>query len=150
MTVNTSVLAQVAALEGMETTALKKMWRDLFDAEPPPYNKRFLVNRLSYRLQELAFGGLSKETVERLEAMALNGAPDERNRGRGRAAERPVVGTRLVREWNGVEHHVTVQADSFEWQGKKYKSLSAVARAITGTRWNGPLFFALRKHGSGK
>ena len=73
MTVNTSVLAQVAALEGMETTALKKMWRDLFDADPPPYNKRFLVNRLSYRLQELAFGGLSKETVERLEAMASNG-----------------------------------------------------------------------------
>ena len=150
MTVNTSVLAQVAALEGMETTALKKMWRDLFDADPPPYNKRFLVNRLSYRLQELAFGGLSKETVERLEAMASNGIPDERNRGRGRAAERPVVGTRLVREWNGVEHHVSVQADCFEWQGKKYRSLSAVARAITGTRWNGPLFFALRKHGSKK
>ena len=150
MTVNTSVLAQVAALQGMETTALKKMWRDLFDTAPPPYNRRFLVNRLSYRLQELAFGGLSKETVERLEAMAGDGAPDERNRGRGRAAERPVVGTRLVREWNGVEHHVTVQADCFEWQGKKYKSLSAVARAITGTRWNGPLFFALRKHGSGK
>jgi hypothetical protein len=150
MTVNTSVLAQVAALQGMETTALKKMWRDLFDTAPPPYNRRFLVNRLSYRLQELAFGGLSKETVERLEAMAGDGAPDERNRGRGRAAERPVVGTRLVREWNGVEHHVTVQADCFEWQGKKYKSLSAVARAITGTRWNGRLFFGLRKHGSGK
>ena len=150
MTVNTSVLAQVAALQGMETTALKKMWRDLFDTAPPPYNRRFLVNRLSYRLQELAFGGLSKETVERLEAMAGDGAPDERNRGRGRAAERPVVGTRLVREWNGVEHHVTVQADCFEWQGKKYKSLSAVARAITGTRWNGPLFFGLRKHGGGK
>ena len=150
MTVNTSVLAQVAALQGMETTALKKMWRDLFDTAPPPYNRRFLVNRLSYRLQELAFGGLSKETVERLEAMAGDGAPDERNRGRGRAAERPVVGTRLVREWNGVEHHVTVQADSFEWQGKKYKSLSAVARAITGTRWNGPLFFGMRQHGNGK
>ena len=150
MTVNTSVLAQVAALQGMETTALKKMWRDLFDTAPPPYNRRFLVNRLSYRLQELAFGGLSKETVERLEAMAGDGAPDERNRGRGRAAERPVVGTRLVREWNGVEHHVTVQADCFEWQGKKYKSLSAVARSITGTRWNGPLFFGMRQHGNGK
>ncbi len=147
---NTSVLAQVAALEGMETAALKKMWRDLFDAEPPPYNKRFLVNRLSYRLQELAFGGLSKETVERLEAMAEDGASDKRNKGRGRVADRPVVGTRLVREWDGVEHHVTVQADGFEWQGKKYKSLSAAARAITGTRWNGPLFFGLRNHGSRK
>ena len=147
---NTSVLAQVAALEGMETTALKKMWRDLFDADPPPYNKRFLVSRLSYRLQELAFGGLSKETVERIEAMASNGAPDERNRGRGRAAERPVVGTRLVREWDGVEHHVTVQADGFEWQGKKYKSLSAIARAITGTRWNGWVFFGIRRSGAGR
>ncbi|HJP55382.1 MAG: DUF2924 domain-containing protein [Rhodospirillales bacterium] len=59
----------MAALKGMETTALKKMWRDLFGIEPPPYNKRFLVNRLSYRLRELAFGGLTKETVGRLEIM---------------------------------------------------------------------------------
>jgi hypothetical protein len=57
----------------------------------------------------------------------------------------PVVGTRLVREWDGVEHTVTVMKDGFDWQGRKFKSLSAVARAITGTQWNGYRFFGLRE-----
>jgi hypothetical protein len=56
----------------------------------------------------------------------------------------PVAGTQLIREWRGVEHKVTVLVDGFEWEGRRYKSLSAVARAITGTQWNGPLFFGLR------
>jgi hypothetical protein len=56
----------------------------------------------------------------------------------------PVVGTRLIREWRGVEQRGTLLADGFEWEGRRYKSLSAVARAITGTRWNGPVFFGLR------
>ncbi len=62
--------------------------------------------------------------------------------------DRPVAGTRLIREWQGVEHHVTVLTDGYEYQGRKYKSLSAIARAIAGTRWNGPLFFGLRRPGS--
>jgi hypothetical protein len=57
----------------------------------------------------------------------------------------PVVGTRLVREWNGIEHTVTVLRDGFEFAGRKYKSLSAIARAITGTRWNGWRFFGIRE-----
>ena len=61
----------------------------------------------------------------------------------------PVVGTRLIREWNGVEHTITVLRDGFEWQGRPYKSLSAIARAITGTRWNGYRFFGLRERKRG-
>ena len=61
-----------------------------------------------------------------------------------------ITGTRLIREWQGVEHTATVLDDGFEYQGRRYKSLSAVARAITGTRWNGPLFWGLRNHRSGK
>jgi len=60
--------------------------------------------------------------------------------------DRPITGTRLLREWQGVEHVVTVTADGFEWQGRPYKSLSAIARAITGTRWNGWVFFGLKNH----
>ena len=63
---------------------------------------------------------------------------------------RPVAGTRLIREWQGVEHCATVLDDGFEYQGRRYKSLSAIARAITGTRWNGPLFWGLRNHRGGK
>jgi hypothetical protein len=60
--------------------------------------------------------------------------------------DRPITGTRLLREWQGVEQIVTVTADGFEWQGRPYKSLSAIARAITGTRWNGWVFFGLKNH----
>jgi hypothetical protein len=61
--------------------------------------------------------------------------------------DRPITGTRLIREWRGVEHQVTVLTDDFEYQGQRYKSLSAIARRITGTRWNGPVLFGLRKPG---
>ena len=65
-----NVLARIAALKGLPATKLRQQWRDLFDAEPPPYNRRFLESRLAYRIQELAYGGLKKETVERLRALA--------------------------------------------------------------------------------
>ena len=78
---------------------------------------------------------------------------DEDRRVKGklpvRKGDRPIVGTRLIREWKGVEHAVTVLADGYEYQGRRYKSLSAIARAITGTRWNGPAFFGLaRRNGT--
>ena len=68
----------------------------------------------------------------------------DRKKSRIRADAMPIAGTRLVREWRGVEHVVTVTAGGFEWQGQPYKSLSAIARAITGTRWNGLVFFGLK------
>ena len=60
----------------------------------------------------------------------------------------PVPGTKLVREWQGVEHTVTVLKDGYEWQGRRYKSLSGAAKAISGTKWSGPLFFGLRSAGA--
>jgi hypothetical protein len=138
-----TVLAQLAALKTAPVADLKRKWRDLFDREPPPYNRRFLENRLAYRIQELAYGGLSEETVERLDALAdeLEG----KTPGRRTALDnRPITGTRLIREWKGVEHCVTVRHEGFEYQGRPYKSLSAIARHITGTRWNGLVFFGLK------
>ena len=129
---------------------LKQLWRDLYDREPPPYNKPFLVKRLAYRVQELAYGGLSARAEAKLDRLIaeeearLNGKLPKNRR------DRPIAGTRMIREWQGVEHTVTVLADGFEYQGRHYKSLSAIARAITGTRWNGPLFWGLRNYRSGK
>jgi hypothetical protein len=139
-----SVLAQLAALKGLPTTDLKRRWRELFDTEPPPYNRRFLESRLAYRVQELAYGGLKPEIVERLEALAdeLNGG-DRAKRCRT-AKDRPIAGTRLIREWQGVEHCVTVLDEGYDYQGRPYQSLSAIARAITGTRWNGWVFWGLK------
>jgi hypothetical protein len=85
--------------------------------------------------------------VRRLERLGeeLDGGDKKKRRIRA-DRERPITGTRLLREWQGVEHVVTVTADGFEWQGRPYKSLSAIARAITGTRWNGWVFFGLKNH----
>lgn len=141
------VLSQLAALKTAPVGALKAKWRDLFDSEPPPYNRRFLESRLAYRIQELAYGGLKPETIERLEALAdeLEGKTPKRRRG---MANKPIAGTRLIREWKGVEHSVTVRKEDFEYQGRPYKSLSAIARLITGTRWNGLIFFGLKSQGA--
>jgi hypothetical protein len=142
-----SVLARLTALKTASTPVLKQQWREMFGAEPPPYNRRFLESRLAYRVQEIAFGGLKPETVARLEALGeqFSGGKVTVRRTRG---DRPLAGTRLVREYQGTAHTVTVQADGFEYQGRPYKSLSAIARHITGTRWNGLLFFGLRSRGN--
>ena len=140
----TDVLARVVALKTTPIGELKQLWRDLFDTEPPAYNRRFLENRLAYRLQELAHGGLKTSTVKRLEQMGeqLDGGKAKvRSR---RVDDRPIAGTKLIREWQGTAYEVIVQAGYFEFQGQRYQSLSAIAKAITGTVWNGWAFFGLR------
>ena len=145
-----TIITRIAALKTTPTPALKQQWRELFETEPPPYNRRFLESRLAYRIQELTYGGLKSATVQRLEALGeqLDGGKIEVRRQR--ADDRPIAGTRLIRDWQGVVHCVTVRDDGYEYQGRPYKSLSAVARAITGTRWNGWVFFGVRRSGAGR
>ena len=140
--------ARLAALKTMPMPDLKAEWRGLFATQPPPFIRRYLENRIAYRIQELAYGGLKPETVKRLEALGDLYDSDNVTTRRIRHDARPVVGTRLIREYQGVEYTVTVLADGYEWQGRPYRSLSAIARAITGTRWNGLTFFGVRRHGS--
>ena len=143
----TQVLARLAALQTAPTADLKQQWRELFGKEPPPFSRSYITSRLAYRIQELAYGGLKPETVDRL--VALGEQLDGSNvvLRRIRADSRPLAGTRLIREWQGVQHVVTVRADDFEFEGRPYQSLSAIARHITGTRWNGWTFFGLRARG---
>ena len=144
MTKQDSVLAQVAALRSMPAPELRKQWQKLFDTPPPRYNRRFLESRLAYRIQELAYGGLKPAAVARLEALGEQLDGGRITVRRQRADNRPMAGTRLIREYQGIEHCATVLQDGYEWQGRPYRSLSAVARAITGTRWNGLTFFGLK------
>ena len=140
------VLGRLAALQNADTPALKQQWRDLFGKEPPPHNRAYLQSRLGYRIQELAYGGLKPATLARLEALGERldgGNPVLR---RIRVDDKPVTGTRLMRNYQGIEHTVTVLADGYEWQGRPFQSLSAIARAITGTRWNGWAFFGLKNN----
>lgn len=136
----TNILSEYASLNAMEIKDLLKEWEKYFDRPPQSHtNKTYLINQIIYRIQELTYGGLTKRTIDRLEALAESKEADQRRTDPSRLA----VGTRLVREVKGVEHHVQVMADGYEYQGAKYRSLSGVAFAITGTRWNGNAFFGL-------
>mgnify|MGYP000880058040 CR=1 FL=1 len=147
MTRTDPIPARIAALKTASTPELKKQWRALFNTEPPAFNRRFLETRLAYRIQELTYGGLKPDTVKRLEALGEQfdgGSPMTR---RIRTDLKPITGTRLIREWQGAAHEVIVHCDHFEYQGRPYKSLSHIARQITGTVWNGWAFFGLKKTG---
>ncbi|MBI1327039.1 MAG: DUF2924 domain-containing protein [Alphaproteobacteria bacterium] len=139
---NINVVKTAAEFENMSAKELLAEWPRYFDDPPKSRsNKSYLMGELIYRIQELSFGGLTKQTIDRLEALAENKSLKERKGDISRLA----IGTRLVREVKGVEHHVTVLEEGYEYQGVKYKSLSGVAYAITGTRWNGNVFFGLGK-----
>ena len=140
---NDSLVTRVAALKTSPTPDLKQMWREMFLTEPPPFNRRFLETRLAYRIQELALGGLRRETIKRLEKLGEQldgGKPDVRRR---RTDGRPLAGTRLIREWDGQRHEVVVHVDDFEYAGQRYKSISRIAMVITGTNRNGWTFFGM-------
>lgn len=134
------IVKEYARLNAMTPTQLGVEWKKYYDRPPQVCgNKTYLVNQIIYRIQELTYGGLTKKTIDRLEALAATKEVSQRRADLNRLA----TGTRLIREVKGVEHHVTVLAEGYEYQGVKYKSLSGVAFAITGTRWNGYVFFGV-------
>jgi len=140
-----TVLARLAALKTMSVRELKAEWEKLIGTAAPNNSRTFLETRLAYRIQELTYGGPDRETRRMLDLLADEVEGVARRKNRIADPRNPVAGTKLIREWDGVEHTVTVLKDGFDWQGRKFKSLSAVAREITGTRWNGYRFFGLRE-----
>lgn len=142
-----TVLAQLTAMQRLSVNELKAKWEALFGTAAPNNARAFLELRIGYRIQELNYGGLSRDTRRALELLADEVEGKVARKGMSIDARNPLPGTRLLREWGGVEHAVTVVADGYEWQGRKYRSLSAIAKAITGTSWNGFRFFALGSTG---
>jgi hypothetical protein len=136
---------EIARLRGLEVEGLRARWQTVFRRRAPPHLPRHLLFRiLAYRLQADCLGDLDPDTRRLLDR---SGSPVEvglaayRNRRRTELR----AGTLLVREWDGHLQRVIVLADGFAWNGKTYRSLSEVAFAMTGTRWNGPRFFGLRE-----
>jgi len=133
----TAELDRIGALDRVD---LGRLWRDLTGARPPDYLPKSLLQRLCARaVQEAHLGGLDPTTRRALAAAG---------RGKLGPERRIKPGSVLVREHGGVLHEVTVLADGYQWQGERFASLSAVARRITGTNWNGPRFFGLRLRGT--
>lgn len=141
-----SVAAQIAELGHMPMAKLWVIWDRYFERRPEHPNRTHVESRIAYKLQEEAFGGLAPATRQRLEAI---GAKHSRIKLRARPREFNFApGTVLLREWGEREHKVTVTAEGlFEYEGHTFKSLTAVARHITGTHWSGPLFFGLAGKG---
>lgn len=145
-----SVLRQLTALQKMSLKELQDKWRDLYGSEPPLFKKSFLMKRLAYRIQELFYGGLSNEAKNKLmEAASLDPLcmPGGKNINVQKTFSNNgslFPGTRLVREWNGDQHEVIARDKGFEYRGRMFRSLTAVATEITGTKWSGPLFFGLK------
>jgi hypothetical protein len=146
---SSTVLKQIASLERLSYAGLQERWRMLMGNEPPRYSREFMAKRLAHRLQELAYGGLSQERRGQMDRLLEEAGYDElgglRTEARPRSRQDlPLVGTRLVREWDGQRHEVTVVHGGFEYRGRRFRSLSAIAKLITSTHWNGPRFFGLR------
>ena len=150
MTTHEPILARLAALKAMSVNELKTEWQAMFDAPAPNNSRTFLESRLAYRIQELTYGGPDKQTRRLLGLLADEVEGTLTRKAQIADPRNPVVGTKLIREWDGVAHTVTVLKDGFDWGGQRYKSLSAAARAITGTRWNGYRFFGLRERKRGE
>jgi hypothetical protein len=133
-------------LDGLPRARLRARWFDAFGKPPPAaFGRKLLALGIVYALQERQFGGLSKSRAREIDRL-FEHAPVT-PRAKGRAPMVPVMrpGTVLVREWQGTAHQVTVLADGFAWNGQHHPSLSGIAQAITGTKWNGPRFFGLRE-----
>lgn len=150
MTTHEPILARLAALKNMTVNELKAEWQALFNAPAPNNSRTFLESRLAYRIQELTYGGPDKQTRRLLDLLADEVEGTLTRKAQIADPRNPVAGTKLIREWDGIAHTVTVLKEGFEWGGQRYKSLSAVARAITGTRWNGYRFFGLRERKRGE
>ena len=129
------------ALAELTPDELRKEWRRLYRSQPPRLSWDLLVRAVAYRIQELRYGGLSKATSRKLAALVQARGPIADTATA--SAQKIRSGARLVREWNGRTHTVTVEEEGFTYAGRKYRSLTAIAREITGARWSGPRFFGL-------
>jgi hypothetical protein len=140
---NDEITNKIEALPRLPRAELLSLWRQLFAHSPHPRLRReLMIPILAYRLQERAYGGLKPSTCKRLQRLAeqLAQSPED--------PLRPVpeikAGTKLLRQWQGTMHEVSVAEEGFGYRGKRYRSLSEIARLITGTRWSGPTFFGLK------
>ena len=135
--------AQPPTPDSASVEELRREWRRVYHSDPPRISRDLLIRGIAYRLQEIEHGGLGKSTRRKLKTLA------KMFQTIGRVGPDPGLslkpGARLVREWHGRTHTVTVTEEGFEYAGMTYPSLTKVARKITGAHWSGPRFFGLRR-----
>jgi hypothetical protein len=140
--------AEIGQLPNLSLLELRNRWKTLFGHPAPKSLRRnFLARAVAYQMQVQAYGGLSVATKRRLREIASAVRNGDASALLGTSRIRP--GTQMIRQWQNTTHTVTALAEGFEWNGRTYKSLSAVANAITGTNWNGFAFFGIKRAPSG-
>jgi Protein of unknown function (DUF2924) len=138
-----SVEKQLEVLAGLSRRDLVRLWQKLFNSSTNPrIRRRALIRFVAYRIQEQAYGSLSTTGERRLRQLA--GEVAGTSNPKTPTGRKISPGTRLVREWQNQVHLVNVEAKGYEYRGIRYRSLSEIARLITGSRWSGPLFFGLK------
>jgi len=138
------ISAKLQELPRLPKLELLALWQELF-ARPahPRLRRNLMIPILAYRIQEQAYGGLKPSTRRHLQKLA--GELEQSRKTPPSLAPQPRAGTKLLRQFQGEMHEVRVGDEGFEYRGKRYESLSEIARQITGTRWSGPLFFGLKQ-----
>lgn len=133
-------------LSTLSRARLRSRWVDTFGKSPPAaFGRELLALGIACAMQERQFGGLSKSRTREIDRLLERAATQVSGDGQGPGIAVMRPGTVLVREWQGATHQVTVLADGYGWNGEHHSSLSGIAKAITGTKWNGPKFFGLRE-----
>jgi hypothetical protein len=143
MRTETTVAAQLAALPQIPMAELWKLWDEHFSRRPGTWNRDYVTSRVAFKIQERAFGGIDPDIKRKL----LRLGESQSVFGKRRGSEMHLMpGTVLMRDWNEATHRVVVTPDGlYDLDGKVFKSLSAVARHITGTQWSGPAFFGVKR-----
>lgn len=143
MSTETTVAAQLAVLAQIPMAELWKLWDEHFPRRPGTWNRDYVTSRVAFKIQERAFGGIDPDIRRKL--LRLGESQSAFGKGRGNEVHL-MPGTVLMRDWNEATHRVVVTPEGFyDLGGKVFKSLSAVARHITGTQWSGPAFFGVKR-----
>lgn len=144
-TSNLSVIKQITKLQKMTAQELDNVWRTMFDHEPEVNSRKHIIGKIAYRIQELAYGALDAETEDKIKACAK----ETQRKNAAQITQKskkfsPQIGTVISKKYHDKIHEVMVVKEGFAYDGNVYKSLSAIAMKITGTKWNGLKFFNVR------
>lgn len=139
-----AIIAKIAALPNMPMDDIKALWKSLFGTDNPTHNRQFLERRIAYRLQEIEFRKVDRALIDRNKRRIQQIIESGKNKKSDRDLQL-AAGTILIREYQGKEFQVMVSVDGqYEYEGRPYRSLSRIAKEITGTAWSGPVFFGLK------
>jgi len=135
-----SIIKQIIALKSMDENSLRNMWDKFFDCKPEVSSRQHMVAKIAYKIQELAYGGVDPATEEKIREQAKKTSLKNQKK---KKKFQPQVGTKIVKEYHDKTYEVLVVNDGFAYEGAIFKSLSAIANKITGTKWNGLKFFGV-------